>query len=451
MLFKQPSNRARDDDDDNAPIWSPAIKRALDDWHAAKRDRDENALKDAARDMINATAAYHRAGGVPLFAHRPLPPQFVASELRDLPDLPQSHFVGLVDAFVDKFDDNAKSVVAHQVVATLKRQRTAKDEVADSLPGEAGRVLRPPSVDDRGMFEAQASRGAPALPGSPLEDRDQQKRGERSLQERADELDARDSLARVAHPIAYAGDQAANTFFGEDGLLGDWGKRPVVPPPSDPDSRKAADALQVYLEYGMPIGGAAKVVGTTARAARGALSPRITGAIQRVLDTRAGSAIASGTLSVMVEWVNSSDEDPATEWDYAVAFLGGAITGGVTPKWGKAEMDAGIAFTSSIFSDAGSGRRVSIEGALAAGFAAWVVTRVGGLPHLKNARLFSQMSGKYAKKFFEKEAKAFLKAMFGEQWDLAEKQWNSFWIALQDHVRNQWSEFVERDDHDPIF
>lgn len=119
MLFKQPSSRMPGEEDDNALIWSPAIKQAIEDWYTAKHDHDEDGLKDAARDMINATAAYHRAGGVPLFAHLPLPPQFVEAELGGVHALPQEHANRVVDAFIGKFDDSSKPIVSQQVAATL--------------------------------------------------------------------------------------------------------------------------------------------------------------------------------------------------------------------------------------------------------------------------------------------------------------------------------------------
>jgi hypothetical protein len=142
MLYKQQSKHIDNDDAEHASISSPAIDTALDEWYDAKRVRDEDGLKDAARKVIDATSAYFRAGGVPLHSHRPLPPQFVQVELRDVQSLPQRHAARVVDSFVGRFDDSAKPVVAQQVASELRNQSMVAREgdASERSGGDLGAV-----------------------------------------------------------------------------------------------------------------------------------------------------------------------------------------------------------------------------------------------------------------------------------------------------------------------
>lgn len=194
-------------DEDQAPIWSPAIKAAIEDWYTAKRDNDAEGLKSAARDMINSTAAYYRAGGVPLFAHRPLPPQFVDAELGDVHALPQAHAVRVIDAFIDKFDNNTRPIVAQQVAGLLRSQldRPANEVAAQQEP-------------DRGPFDLLKEALAPGLA--------------RGAVQRAEE----DRTADADHDQRVAGQDtykekipSARLSYGSEPVRGD-------PPQPDPDA-----------------------------------------------------------------------------------------------------------------------------------------------------------------------------------------------------------------------
>lgn len=164
MLFKQPSTRVRDDEEDDAPIWSPAIKAALEDWYTAKHEHDEEGMKSAARTIVDATAAYHKAGGVPLFAHRPLPPQFVEAEIGSVQNLPQANAAHVVDSFINKFDDSAKPVVTQQVAKVLSSKQSAltREAAEKDLP-----VHKPTAVSDRpaSPLSAASNELSPNQPG----------------------------------------------------------------------------------------------------------------------------------------------------------------------------------------------------------------------------------------------------------------------------------------------
>jgi hypothetical protein len=83
--------------------------------------------------------------------------------------------------------------------------------------------------------------------------------------------------------------------------------------------------------------------------------------------------------------------------------------------------------------------------------AASIVTKVGGWLNLKGSRLGSQVAGKIAKKYFEKEAKEFFKTVLGDELVLTGEELDRFLDALGEHMRRPYEEFIQQDDRDPVF
>jgi hypothetical protein len=447
--IRAPEDRmvARDDGEEHAPISSPEIEKAIVNWVTARRHGDEEELKRAGREVVDATAGYYRAGGMPLFAHHPLPPQLVEAEVRAAQG---GVTADTLRRFVGLFDGPVQRAVRQQAAGLLQRPRPLSGERTEAqMSDEHG------AGEQSGLFAPMAYNGpASASSEGVMRPSVRSRRDERTEQQIADDLDARDSWAAAAHPLAYGLDAALNDLAGEDGVLGDWGKRRVVPKPSGEAAGAAGEAIRAYLEFGAPLGGVSRAVGATGRALESVASSGVGRALTRVLETRSGKAVAGGLLSTVAEWRVNMDKPPdqqPTGWDYGIAFLSGAVTGGAEPPWGKAELDAGVAFGAALLSDKGSGRPMSVEGALAAGMAAWLVTRAGGIAKFKEARLLSQVGAKYGKKYLEKEVKKYFTAMFGEDIEMAGQRWAKFWNAFQDHMRRQWQEYIERDDRDPVF
>jgi hypothetical protein len=100
-------------------IQSPIVDRSLFEWNVAKRSGDDQALRRAAKAIVDATAATFRIQGVPLFAHAPLPPQFVEAELDGVDRLPAAHRAAVLNDILGKFEESVKPLVSQQFAMHL--------------------------------------------------------------------------------------------------------------------------------------------------------------------------------------------------------------------------------------------------------------------------------------------------------------------------------------------
>lgn len=66
-------------------------------------------------------------------------------------------------------------------------------------------------------------------------------------------------------------------------------------------------------------------------------------------------------------------------------------------------------------------------------------------------RLGTQGVGRVLKKIAEKEFKKYIDDVVGHWVEMKAQELQEFWAAFATHVREQWGEFVEREDRDPIF
>jgi hypothetical protein len=101
-------------------VQSPEIDRAMARWHIAKNSGDKESLEDAAKSLVAATAAAYRMQGVPLFAHPPLPPQFVASEAHDIASVPAAHRSAILSNIVEKFEPSVRALASQQFLGKLQ-------------------------------------------------------------------------------------------------------------------------------------------------------------------------------------------------------------------------------------------------------------------------------------------------------------------------------------------
>jgi hypothetical protein len=181
-------------------------------------------------------------------------------------------------------------------------------------------------------------------------------------------------------------------------------------------------------------------------------SPKVIQGIWSWAKRKGLESAAGGALSVLAEWhANRLKSQPGGEpevGDYLLAFITGAITGGWDPKRGKAELDAALAFGSSLLGDTmyqSAERPISVPKALGAGFSAWIVTKTGG-----KFRVVSQAVAKYGKKYLEKFIKDFLVAMVGDSLELTKAELQQFWHGVQEYWREQYDEFIYLDDTSPL-
>lgn len=185
---------------------SPEIERWIDKFQDAGIAGDDDGVRAAISGLIDANRLRHAAAGVPVHSHPPLPPDFVDDLLTSAARLPKQVGQATIGAFVEAVDRGAKPMVVQQLSAQASRSRVR-------------RKSPPPELD----------------PDSPEAIR------------QGDEADKRDWTMALAHPLAYAGDTAMDDMFGPDGLLGDWGWRRKVPPPSGFVPRVVGEGLRFYM------------------------------------------------------------------------------------------------------------------------------------------------------------------------------------------------------------
>lgn len=102
-----------------APIRSPAIDKALGDFGAAMHSGMLDEMKRAAKSVVDATSAYYRISGVPVFAHEPVPWQLIKEVLPVEQLTPGEHTKQAVGRFVDLFHDSVKPMLMDQLMRQL--------------------------------------------------------------------------------------------------------------------------------------------------------------------------------------------------------------------------------------------------------------------------------------------------------------------------------------------
>ncbi len=427
------------------------VRTYLEAWATGDEARQNEALNK----VVQAWRGDNAAGGVPVHGHMPLPTSFadtLVHILRAGDETSVERTVAAADASVRPLLKQQLARVAHGGPLESGASREGwrletPDEMAAGRHADQSSAVSGFGLEDQ--YRVVPPRGAPTVLFNAASDTTRGGANE-GLPRRAGAVplaakpqpskptDSEDSdvLYDIAHPFAYGLDQALNDVFGKDGALGDWGKREVIPTPKNNFSRNAGNLIRHYLQIAVPLGGAAK-------------GARFAGAIKVALEKRSVRAILGGTLSVIAEW--RANGDKATGWDYGLSFVTGALTGGYEPKWGKATLDGALAFSSSVLGDILSDRPVDVPQAIVGGITASFVTKIGGWANLKESRLFSQVAGKIAKKYLEKEAREFFKAVLGDELILTGEELDRFLGVLSEHMRRQYEEFIQQGDRDPIF
>ncbi|MEQ1863764.1 MAG: hypothetical protein ABL996_03830 [Micropepsaceae bacterium] len=130
-----------------APIRSPAIDKALGDFGEAMRSGLVDAMKHAARSVVDATSAYYRMSGVPTFAHEPVPWQLIEHALPVEHLAAGEHTVQAVGHFVDVFEGSVKPMLIDQISRQMKRgSERPMHEIDDATGTGAELFARDPSL-----------------------------------------------------------------------------------------------------------------------------------------------------------------------------------------------------------------------------------------------------------------------------------------------------------------
>lgn len=429
------------EDDDEAPR-SPATDAHMRAFFDAWSEGDEEGQKSALGNVVESWRADNAAGGVPVYGHLTLPRDFADQLKRLASDSSDKEARWSPATILHGLSEGVQTAVARQLAVGQPTSRLVTDftVVDGSSPGGTAALMDRGSPrfgtafrDEQGALRIAAGSNVVTLSptGNGAIELVAKKK---TAAERARELNERDPVAAVAHPFAYGLDRALNDLIGKDGAFGDWGKREVIPEPTNELARRAGELIRHYLQIAAPLGTA-----------------KHTAVIRAALEKRGARAVIGGALSIAAEY--SANGEKATGWDYALAFASGAASGGIEPetKAGKAGFDASLAFSSSVLGDILSGRDVDIGLALLAGTSAGLITFLGGLANLDKARLFSQFGAKYAKKYLEKAAKEFFKAWLGDELVLGRAEWDRFMDALTEEVRRQYEQFIQTGDTNPVY
>jgi hypothetical protein len=406
-------------------------------WNAGTED----AQGDALNKIVRSWRADNAAGGVPVHGHLPLPNEF-AQTLADIMGEAGARGRELFDGIVGKADPDARTLVAQQIAALIEQTPPERREL------DMERPWADPSDPVRQGIESDARRAAlsgdavggmgPTVPGTRQPGLQSVERGaavplsQQTLdpdspeaRKRADKLIEESWFAAATHPIAYGFDAAMEDLFGEDGPAGDFGWRRTIPAPRGGLSGAAGEAMRLYLTMFPPVRVAGGIAGATARA-------------KSVIVRMGREALLGGGLSVAAEWAASRHKplkDRPTGDQYAVVFLGGAISG-ANIKRDKAFFEAFVAIGTSIGTDFVAGRPASVPVALGAGLAAYVVARVGSKTDA--LRLFSQGSGRIARKFGEKVIKEFVTEIFGRGFEFTQEELKELWHGFDEMIRSRF-------------
>jgi hypothetical protein len=118
--FRAPEDRLSVDEGDERGIRSPGIDRMINAYYDADHADDDSEKATALRGMLDEMTALHKLRGVPVFAHPPLPPQFVAAQADG------SKYAGgsdIVSKIASLIEPNSRAAVKMQLEGALARQR----------------------------------------------------------------------------------------------------------------------------------------------------------------------------------------------------------------------------------------------------------------------------------------------------------------------------------------
>jgi uncharacterized coiled-coil protein SlyX len=174
--FRAPEDSLSVDEDDEEEIRSPGIDRMIRAYYDADDAGDDIEKASALRGMIDEMTALHKLRGVPVFAHPPLPPQFVAAQVDG------AKYAGgtdVVSKITNLVDPNNRSAVKMQLAGSLARQRRPLAPLANISVGGNGLSetwaraadlprddLRNADDDPRRSFGLQTLAGASRLPNA---------------------------------------------------------------------------------------------------------------------------------------------------------------------------------------------------------------------------------------------------------------------------------------------
>jgi hypothetical protein len=117
--------RAPDDplayEDDGPPIArSPGLDDRIVDYFAAMRDGDATGSAQAMNAVIDLTRADHAASGIPAYAHRPLPEDFVARIIEPILNLPTEHRSSAVRSVLEGVAPERRPLIRSQLDEGLR-------------------------------------------------------------------------------------------------------------------------------------------------------------------------------------------------------------------------------------------------------------------------------------------------------------------------------------------
>jgi hypothetical protein len=132
--FRAPEDSLFVDEGDEAEIRSPGIERMIKAYYDADHADDDSERATALRGLIDEMTALHKLRGVPVFAHPPLPPQFVAAQADGAKYAGGSDVISKITNLIEP---NNRPAVKMQLEGAVGGRRVPLADVSFSLASES--------------------------------------------------------------------------------------------------------------------------------------------------------------------------------------------------------------------------------------------------------------------------------------------------------------------------
>lgn len=399
---------ATEDRDAGQAQRSPATDGQIHAFFDAWRTGDEAGQKEALNKIVQTWRADNASGGVPVYAHLPLPGDFARTLASFVGSAGQATDAAF-DKVIGKFDSNVGTLTAQQIAAHMNAdigfwlnahsQGDTVDTSSDRLHS-IGEVAR-----------RDAGKSAPWISADRTPARPQDRLG----------------LGRASNPVTEGASIKLDPREAQEDSILRASARVAGHRGYEIDPKRTRDLA--------PESGGVRTLPYDPEHDKGEVEPVVFPAIAvQAIRTFGPPALIGGATSVIAEW--AANRDQATGWDYALAFLSGAASGVLNLKKGKATFDVLLAMGTSIAGDVLSERPVSVPRALGAGLGAYLMAKVAG--RIPGA---SQGGGRVIRRLGEKYIREFLQDMFGEEFELTPDEMKELWEGFENHYKEQWNDY----------
>ncbi len=166
MNLRAPDDPLAYEDGGPPVVRSPAVNDRIDDYFAAIREGDEIGRVRAMNDIIDTNRADHAASGVPVYAHTPLPEDFIDRIVEPILKLPVAQRLPVLKSVLEDAGPDRRAVVGNQLnekfVAANATRTVTPETDNDSARDMNGRVM---SFSEKDAMTAGVNFGDDEVPG----------------------------------------------------------------------------------------------------------------------------------------------------------------------------------------------------------------------------------------------------------------------------------------------